>query len=311
MIDAPIVNPTAQQMSALKGIIYGFRNKRNGKCYIGKSRKTLQERYSLEWWNSVQNRYLMDDLKRIGYESFEVIIFEHSIEDASELCAREAKYVVDFNAYHPHGYNIAPTGNGKMAEAYLTAIRHRNARTFRFKRVATGEVLEIHNLSEWCRIHGYCMSNIAKMIAAGPGHISQGFTHVDTSRDDLDNRWLANQLGHSGPFALYRGREQFSFSNVTEFMKEHSLEQQSFSELMRGKRANYCGFTLEPHDFVPTIRRRYHTIALKDQNGSECRYTDLNHCSNETGATTEAMRALLLGRTKRCKGYTLISFLRG
>jgi len=93
--------------------IYKIVNKNNGKIYIGKTNKTIEERFSAHIKNAKNkiNRYLYDSMNRHGYESFEVSLIEEC-ETEEELSSREKYWIETPNCMHPNGYNMTIGGDG-------------------------------------------------------------------------------------------------------------------------------------------------------------------------------------------------------
>ena len=93
--------------------IYMFRNKNNGKVYIGQS-KYLHSRYrehKCELLSGTHhNSYFQRAVNAHGYDAFEYSVLEHC--PVADLDNREAYYIDLFKARdRAHGYNIREAGN--------------------------------------------------------------------------------------------------------------------------------------------------------------------------------------------------------
>lgn len=297
-------------MQSILGIVYGFHCTRTNMWYIGQSEKSLMDRYSFEWWDSVRNRHLVDALKRYGYEAFDVWIFDNGL-DRKERDVRERDLVRQHSAYHPAGYNLAPAGTADrddvMAVEHRISLRHKNARPFRVKEVATGRIHEGVNLNEFCRERGICRTNVDKAMKRGLGHVAGGFTHPDTTQDDIDNLSFKSNTNIALPFTIYRGKEPFAVANVPTFCRKHGLCGQTFSEFMRGEHTHYRGFTKVPLDSLPRTSPRYCDIVLRNRDGTEAHYDSPQDYERVTTVRAATLLCLLRGVTKTCHGSTLVS----
>ena len=91
-------------------IIYQITNEVNGKFYIGKTTKTLEERFQKHLYESRYNRsgsYLYKSIRKYGKEHFTIIIIESQV-DETKLDERERYWIETLN---PH-YNLTEGGEG-------------------------------------------------------------------------------------------------------------------------------------------------------------------------------------------------------
>jgi hypothetical protein len=93
------------------GWIYLIRNKYNGKCYIGQSRrKCIEERWKQHRYRP-HNGYLKNAFKSSGIENFEFsVLYEIPNEELDEIEIRE---IEERNTLAPNGYNLEKGGNNK------------------------------------------------------------------------------------------------------------------------------------------------------------------------------------------------------
>lgn len=95
---------------SMKGIIYGIRNKVNGKIYIGKSinfkQRKAQHKYYLckdKISKKHCNRYLYNAVQKYGWDNFEFVI----LEECENLKERELAWMDKLNSCNKeHGYNL-------------------------------------------------------------------------------------------------------------------------------------------------------------------------------------------------------------
>lgn len=93
--------------------IYKIVNKNNGKIYVGKTNRSLGERFSghIKSAKNKVNRYLYDSMNYHGYHSFEIIEIEICNSD-EQLNEREKFWIKELNSLHPNGYNMTEGGDG-------------------------------------------------------------------------------------------------------------------------------------------------------------------------------------------------------
>ena len=96
--------------------IYGIRNIKNGKIYIGQTKENFLRRYLHHQWklrdHSHDNPFLQEDWDEYGDKCFEFVVIE-LIDDYSQLDAREIYYI---QYYKDLGlaYNILGGGGGRL-----------------------------------------------------------------------------------------------------------------------------------------------------------------------------------------------------
>lgn len=115
------------------GYIYKITNKTNGKVYIGKTTKTVQERWR-EHSNDTtkercENRPLYKAIRKYGMDAFNVETIEEA--DLDVLSERETYWIGYFNTYY-NGYNATTGGDGKVLYDYdLISQLLRDGRRYR------------------------------------------------------------------------------------------------------------------------------------------------------------------------------------
>lgn len=94
------------------GYIYKITNKLNNKCYIGKTERTIEERWQEHCRPSRQklNLPLYKAFAKYGIENFTVEEIEQC--DTSLLDEREIYWISYFNSYGENGYNCTGGGEG-------------------------------------------------------------------------------------------------------------------------------------------------------------------------------------------------------
>lgn len=112
-------------------VIYRFKNKVNGKVYIGQTVKPLRKRVIQHMTNSrpttkVHKTYFHNALNKYGFENFDLIIVERC-SSQEELNERETYWIAYYNSTDKqYGYNIDSGGQkGKSTKSLFE--EHRQA----------------------------------------------------------------------------------------------------------------------------------------------------------------------------------------
>ena len=94
--------------------IYKITNLINNKIYVGKTTKTLEERFQTHLHDSkkekLSHRPLYKDMKEYGAENFSIELLEEDNDNPSE---KEIYWIEKLNSRIPNGYNIALGGEGR------------------------------------------------------------------------------------------------------------------------------------------------------------------------------------------------------
>ena len=93
--------------------IYAFRNKVNGKVYVGQSKDVRKRRKEHEGKTSSNSRRFHNALKFHGVDAFEFSVIEYCDFDA--LDERETYWIAHLDSVHPNGYNLK-SGGGALHE---------------------------------------------------------------------------------------------------------------------------------------------------------------------------------------------------
>jgi group I intron endonuclease len=112
-------------------VIYRFKNKVNGKVYIGQTVKPLRKRVIQHMTNSrpttkVHKTYFHNTLNKYGFENFDLIIVERC-SSQEELNERETYWIAYYNSTDKrYGYNI-DSGGQKGKSTKSLSEEHRQA----------------------------------------------------------------------------------------------------------------------------------------------------------------------------------------
>lgn len=94
-------------------IIYQFRNRINGKCYIGQTIGTLEQRLKGHLSGQRSNSLIYRAFKKYGVENFDKTIVLYA-NDLSELNYYEKECIRVFKTLAPNGYNLATGGDNSL-----------------------------------------------------------------------------------------------------------------------------------------------------------------------------------------------------
>jgi len=96
----------------MNGKIYGIRNTKNTKLYIGQTMLELKERFARHTANNKTNKntIISKAIKSLGKSCFEIFLIEDGHKTIKELNQAEEYYIKKFNTINPNGYNLCPGG---------------------------------------------------------------------------------------------------------------------------------------------------------------------------------------------------------
>jgi group I intron endonuclease len=118
--------------------IYLIRNSQNGRCYIGKTARTVPKRW-LEHLRDMRNNHkdglLYEDLRAMPLECF-VISTLYETDNQADLNAAEKRFIEAFRACET-GYNATPYTRGGLLENGSVVKRKRLPKVQRM-RIAQG-----------------------------------------------------------------------------------------------------------------------------------------------------------------------------
>ena len=141
--------------------IYKIKNNINDKVYIGKTMKTIEERFKQHCRESKrenrEKRPLYNAMRKYGIENFSVEMVE---ECTPELLSEREKYWIEYYGSFKYGYNATNGGDGKPYLDYDLIIKLWNenkniqeiAKIMKCDLGSVRKVLDINNISHRERI---------------------------------------------------------------------------------------------------------------------------------------------------------------
>lgn len=107
----------------MSAIIYQITNLVNGKIYIGKTTKSLEERFKRHFYNHTSlNTHLYKSMRKHGFTNFSIELLE--VADQSIINDRECYWISKLN---PH-YNMTKGGDGGNTSSSPNYIKGMNDR---------------------------------------------------------------------------------------------------------------------------------------------------------------------------------------
>lgn len=297
----------------MTGIIYCIKNILNGKCYIGQSLRPFHCRYPQgKWYVHTHNILLKREAEQYGYNNFEVTILHEKIQCIHLLNSMEKEAAIKYNCYYPAGYNFTECGNNKsMHSITKEKIREAHVRkrlsTVRLKEVKTGKIIEILNLTQFCKDNDLNRGNLLKMIydhkPSGSHLESQGYCLPDTTLEQLKSI-RANKYVHQD-YKFIHSDGRIIICTVKEFCDKYQINRKYISSLIRGKVKTVNGWYLKEEN-NPNKHFKYMNFSL--QYNGEPRYIEvlnLDFCKlNQLDFST--MIKVVNGKVKSHKGYKLL-----
>lgn len=93
-------------------IVYKITNKIDGKCYIGKTIRTLEQRIKCHIRSSKTSKLMFHTaLNKYGIDNFKYTILEICMS-IKEMNEKEIWYIKHFNSFGENGYNLTFGGDG-------------------------------------------------------------------------------------------------------------------------------------------------------------------------------------------------------
>ena len=206
-------------------IIYAFKNKTNGKIYVGQTINTFRYR-TMQHLRSNQT-YFDKALNKYGIEGFEYKIID-TAQNPVELNKKEIYWIDKLNSLKPNGYNLC--AGGKTSSGY----RH----TYESKRK---------------------MSVTKKKLGSMKGNKNHyyGKNHTEEIKQKMKKAWeneerLAKLKKHNENLdRTYQQKKVTNvdtgevFNSIKEAAEKYSLKETHISRVCRGKRKTTGGFRWE------------------------------------------------------------------
>ncbi|MBR6712359.1 MAG: GIY-YIG nuclease family protein [Selenomonadaceae bacterium] len=108
------------------GVVYKITNKLNGRSYVGKTTRSVEERFGE---HARCKKFLVDKaICKYGRENFLVEVIEEC-ETIEQLNEREIFWIAELNCKVPNGYNLTDGGEGNLNPSAETRAKMSAARS--------------------------------------------------------------------------------------------------------------------------------------------------------------------------------------
>lgn len=274
----------------LYGIVYKIENKVNGKVYVGQTIYSFSTRYKGgKWWKYTNNRHLKSSAKKYGENNFDISILEHS-KSLEELNALESKYAIEFNSYHPHGYNLNECGNNKKQNEESILLRSRKV----WLNDPNGKDVEIHNIRKFCRDNGLdnrCLSR----VLSGKFNSHKGWS-LKGNKDKFhknNKRYIIYSLD---------GRKH-EITGLATFCRLNNLDYTQMRDMINKRTKQSQGYALNKDNFKD--KKQWDSFKLKHGDDT-LEIKNVKEDCPKMGLHPKYIYELLNGRIPHYKGWKVI-----
>ena len=195
----------------------------NGKFYIGKTVKTVQERFKQHIQRAKKriNCKLYDAMNHYGIDKFVVHVIEDNIQSEDILNEREIYWIAKLNAIE-NGYNMAAGGNGgaSIVPKHWDENHHKNFYDYLYNR---GGIEMIRKRMK--------ENNPMK----GRNHSDESKEKMSQSKEKYKGEYSERSSGKGNPMYGYTKEYVEKNKNESEFCKKLSRIRKEMSERFSGK----------------------------------------------------------------------------
>lgn len=199
------------------GIIYSYKNKQNGKRYIGQTINPEQRKKAHISDSTHIDTKFYRAVRKYGWSEFEYEILANS-EDREELDKLEVEFIKEFNSIQ-EGYNIRSGGEHPiMGEETKKKLQKANA--FQNAELSEGEIIELRN---------------AYLNYESPSQIYKE-KYIDRMHfNSFLNIWTGQRYAYIMPevFTQRAGRKKYTESVVKEIRRIREEEGLSYDKLSK------------------------------------------------------------------------------
>lgn len=288
--------------------IYMFKNKINGKCYIGQA-QSLKKRINHHYSNIKTQRYNLPIYKAInkyGIENFDLIILKEYPQDIKKkiLCNKmdedEKYYIEKYNGY-TNGYNCTLGGDGgilgyKMTDEQKDKIRRNSKRS-----IVNRKMVYMYNVKEKYYITAISVSVASTITGLSRSNIGRVANKTYTknnikyflcsfSKEDLQDQ--IKSLSQDDINKILESNNNGKFKKGHKFSSGTRVRKRSLSESHKSK--------------ISKSLKSYSSIEIYDkQNVFIQSFNSKKDLSVYLNCSICNINDSLSGRIKTCKGYIL------
>ncbi len=171
-------------------LIYKATNLINGKCYIGQTSKSLEERIKghLKFSSYYKNMLICRALKKYGIRNFSWEIIQEC-SSKTEMDEKERYYIERYNSRYPSGYNLTDGGEGTLGKKHTRKSKRKMSKS------KTGMYIGEKN-PMYGRKH--TEETKKKISEAKKGHIRRQTKKERKKRSETITRWRAERKERDG-----------------------------------------------------------------------------------------------------------------
>lgn len=204
--------------------IYQITNDINGKVYIGKTERTIEERWLEHQWNrdkeNCKNRPLYRAMNKYGIEHFHIEV----LEETNEPEIREIYWIEQKRSFK-YGYNATLGGDGKKYIDYDIVIA-----TYK----------ELQSLNETAKVLNICTDTVHNILIANKIQIKSS-KDVIKEKASIPVHMYSLNNDYIQTFASSHEAARYMIDNELTNCK-HSTIRQHISEVCKGRRKTAAKF---------------------------------------------------------------------
>lgn len=303
---------THKEKTSLKGIIYGILDTATGKWYIGQTIQRFNQRYpGGRFWDNPPNPYAAKIFRKRPDKCIPYIL-AGPFSNKQTLDSVEKRLIAQYKALYPSGLNFEEGGQryGKRINEE-TRKRISRAQKRRYTKVHVlygpyGGEYRFKIIKDFAKKHSLNEGSISAVLK-GRKLRHKGFR---LDRDlDPDKRFSSSRrfklIGPDGA--------EHQFYNAVKFAKKHDIHAVHLYGVLNGLKLSAKGFRLpRPRQSLikdwkgsANPKAKYKSVVL-EKNGHQITVTNIKAFAKQAGMAGNAY-ALINGKLKTCKGYTLIN----
>lgn len=209
-------------------IIYMFKNKSNGKIYVGQTTQTFRTR-TMQHMRSREG-YFDTALRKYGIESFECGIID-TAKSTEELNKKEIYWIKKLNSMKPNGYNLCEGGNTTRGYSHKEESKRKMSATKKKLESMKGEKNHYYGKHHTKEIR-------EKMSKAWENEARRA--KLKEHNKNLDRTYQCRKVLNVETKEI--------FNSIKEAAKKYGLKETHISRVCRGKRKTTGGFHWEYYE---------------------------------------------------------------
>ncbi|HDN3427523.1 TPA: GIY-YIG nuclease family protein [Staphylococcus aureus] len=204
----------------MNGKIYGIRNTKNNKMYIGQTKLSLKDRFARHTAKNETNKNtaISKAIKSLGKDNFEIFLIKDGYESYKELNDAECRFIKEYNTFVPNGYNLCPGGqtwrrkpNISESELLNAEIEYLNGATLRH--LSAKYKTSLKTLSDAFKTKGITIRPRNHNLPDKTSKISEEVIRDLYVNKRMKIKDIANELGVNEK-TVYRARIRYNISRI-------------------------------------------------------------------------------------------------